>query len=153
MRSIHIIQLLDLCLSHVHVYNRVRRVSASHTGSPLSSGLSPQSSVLNPQSSILTMLNNAPLVHALVKLLESDQAMLPKPTPRRRVTSETCLPERLPSVGVSEHHIICMDADMISRFSTARSGAHGSGNNPQTVATHSDSTNARTGLPIAHSKT
>jgi hypothetical protein len=59
------------------------------------------------------MLNNAPVVHALGKLLETEEQPMLTPVPRRRVTSETCLPERLPSGGLSELQIVCMLANMI----------------------------------------
>jgi hypothetical protein len=44
--------------------------------------------------------NNAPSVHVLGKRLDGDYNLLPVPTQRRRVLSEPCLPERLPSSGV-----------------------------------------------------
>ena len=47
-------------------------------------------------------LNNSPIVHALGSLLDRSQLQgLRVPTPRRRVVSEPCLPERLPSNGTS----------------------------------------------------
>jgi hypothetical protein len=45
------------------------------------------------------MLNNAPLVHALAVLDDSSTLVLP--VARRRVRSNPCLPERLPSTGMS----------------------------------------------------
>lgn len=44
--------------------------------------------------------NNAPAIHVLGRRLDSDYKLLSVPTQRRRVISEPCLPERLPSSGV-----------------------------------------------------
>lgn len=41
--------------------------------------------------------NNAPVVHAIGSSPDTNQGLLRVPTPRRRVISEPCLPERLPS--------------------------------------------------------
>jgi len=53
-------------------------------------------------------LNNTPVVHALGNLLDSDQSLLRSPTPRRRVISEPCLPERLPSSGMPSVAVIVL---------------------------------------------
>lgn len=45
--------------------------------------------------------NNAPVVHAIGSSPDTNQGLLRVPTPRRRVISEPCLPERLPSNSMS----------------------------------------------------
>ncbi|KAG9317556.1 hypothetical protein JVU11DRAFT_1762 [Chiua virens] len=49
------------------------------------------------------MLNNAPIILSLIEKLNSESPSL-KPVPRNRLSSELCLPERLPSTG-SYHHL------------------------------------------------
>jgi hypothetical protein len=60
------------------------------------------------------MFNNAPLVMAVANDLDPPSS----PEPRRRVTSEPCLPERLPSTGLFEFEILIMETNIFSRLYT-----------------------------------
>jgi hypothetical protein len=63
-------------------------------------------------------LNNAPVVHALGNLLDSNQCV---PTPKGRVVSGPCLPERLPSNGMSVLATIVLIIYALSRIHGTRS--------------------------------
>jgi hypothetical protein len=67
------------------------------------------------------LLNNAPVVHALGNVLDSNRGLLCVPTPRRRVVSEPCLPERLPSNGMPVFVTIVLIVHISSRVHGTRS--------------------------------
>lgn len=59
------------------------------------------------------------MIDALGTRLDESRNLLGVPVPRRRVVSEPCLPERLPSSGWSEFHSSNTCADEVSSLYTA----------------------------------
>jgi hypothetical protein len=64
--------------------------------------------------------NNAPIVHVLGNILDNDQRLLRAPIARRRVVSDACLPERLPSNGRPNRALIVLVIHVSSRVYGAR---------------------------------